>query len=302
MKKDETPPETVSPVVDAEPVTAAVDASRYAHLAERRGFIIKRVLFSTALSGAVPIPVLDDIVATRVRAGLYIRLARERQVDIPVAAAEVLAEAREGSRLRNATMTAASLIAIKLAWRKFFLFMAFGRGAEEAASLYQGALLFDHYCARLHRGAAIDRDRAALLRRVIHVCVAHSNKTAVTAVFRDGGKVLGRSLLQAPRWLGQRMASLAERWVQSRGNPDVAWDLERETASAEAGEGGMAATVAERRWLDRAARTVEDSLSNLGNDHVAAMVEKFEQAWLLAEDEAAKATQDAAASTNPRPS
>ena len=59
--------------------------------------------------------------------------------------------------MRNATLTAATLLALKLAWRKFFALLALGRRAEDMATTFQLGMLFDHYCAKLHVGGEIDR-------------------------------------------------------------------------------------------------------------------------------------------------
>src|SRR5206468_2038688 len=100
----------------------------------------------------------------------------------------------EGSALRNATLTAATLIALKLAWRKFFALLAAGRGAEEMATTFQFATLVDHYAARLHVGGAVTRPRAAELRALMHASIEWTEKSALVAVFRDAGRVLGRSV------------------------------------------------------------------------------------------------------------
>ncbi len=270
------------PVVDVEPVNTQLVPGRWNHLVENRGLVIRRALLSTAISGAVPIPVLDDIVAVRVRAGLFMKLADRRGVGLPSPSAELLAEAKEGSRWKNITATAATLIAIKLAWKKFFAVLALGRGAEDAATNFQAGLLFDHYCARLHTGPAIDRKQAVALRRVIHETVEQTHRNTLVAVFRDGTRTLGRSLLQAPRWVGERMAALAQRWVQTRGNVEATFE-----------EADMAVDDSlERRWLDKATEVVENQLSGMGNGYLDVLVPRFEAAWARAAIKLAQETED----------
>jgi hypothetical protein len=233
----------------------------------------------------VPIPVLDDLVAVRVRAGLYMKIADRRRVGLPAAAADVLAEAKESSRLRNVTMTAATLLAMKLAWRKMFALMAVGRGAEDAATNFQAGLLFDHYCARLHVGPALDRTQTAALRRVIHETVAQSQGQALVAIFRDGTSTLGRSLLQAPRWLVERLTELAQRWVQTRGNAAATFeDVDLE------GDGEL-----ERKWLDKASAAVEAQIAALGQGYLDVLVPRFERAWAIASAKLAESVLDASA-------
>ena len=89
--------------------------------------------------------------------------------------------------MRNATLTAATLIALKLAWRKFFALLAIGRRAEEMATSFQLGMLFDHYCAKLHVGAGVDREQAAMLRQAIFGALSESERQAFVAAFREGG-------------------------------------------------------------------------------------------------------------------
>lgn len=277
----------VAEIVEVEAVTAA-DPERLRHLDANRMLIVKRSLLSSALGGALPIPILDDYFAIRIRAGLLMKLAQSRNVNLSASAAEVMAEGRPGSTLRSATMTAATLVALKLAWRKLSTMLAAGRGAEEAAASYESALLFDHYCARIHVGSEISRNRAAALRRTIHETVAQGNKDALVSIFRDAGRLLGRSMLQAPRWATQKLGALAQRYVLTRGNPDI--DLPQ-TAGDDFGE--------DAPWLDRVSQAVEARIASLGNDFLGRLVDRFEAAWTKAEATAEQADADDPAHENP---
>jgi hypothetical protein len=257
------------PEVVAEPVEPR-DPRRVAHLVQNRSLIVRRSLLSTALSGVISVPVVDDIVAGRVRAGLFMKLAASRNVDLPQNSADLLADAKDGSALRSVTLTAAALWALKKAWHKFFLLLAAGRGAEEMADTFQFALLVDHYCARLHVGGAITRARAAELRVLIHDCIEHTEKAVLVSSFSEGGRVLGRSVLEAPRWISQRLGSYAQRWAAGGG---------RDAAMDPAGELPPDEPQGAERWLDRAARVVEERLAAIGNDYLGALVDRFEHAW-----------------------
>src|SRR4051812_40929072 len=223
------------------------DAENLDHLAGNRRLIIRRSLLATAVGGVIPIPVMDDYLAGRVRAGMLMKLAERRQVDLVLSSAELLADPRETTAVRNATMTAATLLALKLAWRKFFAVLAVGRRAEDMAMTFQMGTLFDHFCARLHVGAGIDRNRAMQLRAVIHATLAETERQAVVAAFRDGGRVLGRSLLEAPAWATDQLERAAHRWAQSGGTTTEAGDPADQAQGDEAG----ADSAAEARWLDR---------------------------------------------------
>jgi hypothetical protein len=271
---------------------AAEDPERLVHLTVNRSVIVRRALLATALGGVIPLPVMDEYVSSRVRAGLLMRLAEQRKVDLPQSAAELLADPKESSTMRHMTITAMTLIALRLAWRKFFAVLAAGRGAEEMASTFQFATLFDHYCAKIHVGSGIDRKRAFELRAVIHDTVERTEKATLVAVFRDGGRVLGRSLLEAPRWISTRLGTLAQRWVSTRGNAEATFDPAADLA---------AATEGETQWLDRAAKAVEDRLGGVGGDYLGILISDFERRWADATTKAANTQAGTPGGPPPRP-
>jgi hypothetical protein len=241
---------------------------RLAHLAENRKLIVRRSLLATAVGGVIPLPVLDDYFAGRVRAGMLIKLGERRQVDIAQSSAELLGDPREGTAVRNATLTAATLLALKLAWRKFFALLALGRRAEDMATTFQLGMLFDHYCAKLHVGGEIDRHQAALLRFAIHGALAESERAALVTAFRDGGRVLGRSALEAPAWMSARLERAARHWAESGGRSADPGDLPGVDPEGD-GE--------EARWLDRASAAVEGRLAHLEQSYLAGLVASFER-------------------------
>ena len=249
------------------------DAENLGHLTANRRLIIRRSLLATAVAGVIPIPVMDDYVAGRVRAGMLMKLAERRQVDLVLSSAELLADPRETTAVRNATMTAATLLALKLAWRKFFAVLAVGRRAEDMATTFQMGTLFDHFCTKLHVGAGIDRARAFQLRGIIHSSVSDAEKTALTAVFHEGGRILGRSMLEAPAWMSSRFEHAAQQWMRTGGHPPAQDD------TGAAADPSVPPDEEEARWLDRAAAAVEKRLNHLGSSYLRTLVRSFEQRW-----------------------
>jgi hypothetical protein len=251
--------------VQAEPVIAH-DPRQFAHLALHRGLIVRRALLSSAIRGFLPVPMVDDVLAGRVRAGLYTKVAAGRQVDLPPLAATILADAKDQAAAAKLSFFATAAIVAKFAGRKFLALVAAGRGADEMAETFTSAMLFDHYCAKLHVGGEITAAQATRLR----TCIAASTRSAklgpTLLAFREGSRVLGRSLLEAPRWVSQRVAILGERFVHSGGNPDVL-DAFPEQASGETA------------WLDRAAHAVEEAMARAGNEHLAHVIRAFEERW-----------------------
>jgi hypothetical protein len=260
------------------------------HLAENRGLIVRRSLLAAAVGGVVPIPVLDEYLAGRVKAGMLMKIAERRHVDLAQSSAELLGDPREGTAVRNATLTAATLLALKLAWKKFFAVLAIGRRAEEMATSFQLGILFDHYCSKIHVGGGIDRQRADELRSVIHGALSDSERAGLVTAFREGAQVLGRSILEAPTWVTGRIEKAAEHWAQTGGRstdsdpaarpPDRGGEA---TAGAEADPLGGPAGPDDARWLDKAAAAVESRLGRAGHGYLSVLVGAFERRWKDAE-------------------
>lgn len=246
----------------------ALDGIGIEHLEANRPLIVRRSLLASAVGGLVPLPVMDDYLAGRVRAGMLMQLAERRRVDILPSSAELLADPREGTAARNVTMTAATLLAFKLAWRKFFLLVAAGRRAEEMVTTFQVGTLFDHFCAKLHVGSGLDREAAMRLRQTMFAAIRDSERATLVEAFRDGGQLLGRSLGEAPEWVSRRVQKAAELYMASGGRPDAARAAEDTPLDPD-----------EARWIDRAASRVEERLGRLGGGYLRTLLARFEQRW-----------------------
>jgi|GEM_PF-828112 len=284
------------------PRSAARSGRGTDHLIANRSLIVRRSLLATAVGGVMPIPVMDDYLAGRVRAGMLMQLSDRRKVDLAPSAAELLADPREGTAARNATMTAATLLALKLAWRKFFVVLGAGRRAEEMATSFQVGTLFDHFCAETHVGAGVDRPGALRIRAAVFASIRESERAALVAIFQEGGRVLGRTIGEAPAWVSRQLQHAVERYVASGGNPDVApfSPPPRPEGRVDEGridEGGFDESqvgsrgvdpafdgtpadfrglAPDARWLDRAAALIEQRLSGLGNGYLESLLSRFD--------------------------
>jgi hypothetical protein len=266
------------------------------HLVVHRRLIVRRSLLATAVGGVVPLPVMDEYLAGRVKAGLLMKIAERRQVDLLQSSAELLGDPREGTAVRNATLTAITLFALKMAWRKFFALLEIGRRAEDMATTFQLGTLFDHFCAKMHVGSGIDRARAVQLRAVIHASLAETERAALVSAFRDGSRVLGRTLLEAPAWATAQLERASRHWAESGGTTTEGSEAGADggtDAPPGPGAGPDAASMGtpdpnegaagDPRWVDRAARVVEGRLSLLGQGYLNALIRNFERRWQEAE-------------------
>jgi len=250
------------PHVAAEPVPPR-PTDRLAHLTAHRGLIVRRALLVGAIRGFLPLPLADERLASRLRMGLLAKLASGRQVDLPEGAAAVLAAAPAASSL---TLAAAAALLAKFAGRRFLALLAAGHGAEEMALDFCRATLFDHYCAKLHVGGPITPAQAEALREVIEREIRGSATASILAAFREGSRILGRSLFEAPRWLLRRLADLAERFVRGGGNPDVLDAVPEPRAGDDS-------------FIERAGRAVEEALGRTAGAGLGRMVDGFERRW-----------------------
>src|SRR3569623_1467512 len=72
------------------------------------------------------------------------------------------------------------------------------------ATTFQVGTLFDHFCAKLHVGAGLDRDASMRLRQAMFAAIRASERATLVDAFRDGGQLFGRSLREAPETDGRR--------------------------------------------------------------------------------------------------
>jgi hypothetical protein len=130
---------------------------------------------------------------------------------------------------------------------------------------FQLGTLFDHYCFKLHVGGEIDRTQAALLRIAIFGALAESERAALITAFQEGGRVLGRSALEAPSWMSARIERAARRWSETGGR------------TADPGDDRTEVDGEEARWLDRASAAVEERLGRVGHTYLTRLVTAFER-------------------------
>src|SRR5580704_14163835 len=130
---------------------------------QRRTIIARAVLAS--LASALPIPVFDDWIEATILGGGYRRIAASHQVDLDAAAVKNLVHGTSTppSILDFATAGIVYRIASAAA-RRMMLAVATVKRARSAARTFTVMTLFDHYCARLHQGLALDAERALALR------------------------------------------------------------------------------------------------------------------------------------------
>lgn len=242
-----------------------------AYLSDNRRLIIARAL-AAAAAGALPVPLVEDWLASRVARGTIRRIAEARSVDIDDSAIRAIADgpqkAPEWAEIAGGTL-AYRLIA--RSWRKLVLVYLAARRAQAAARHFVIGTMFDHYCARLHVGMGLDGPRAAELRAVMDQAISRTPGGLASRVFRRGLIGAARATVRAPFKLADSVSGGAIRRLLKRGD-----EVEAVTAVDESIERQL---EAKQSFLARSAAAVELQLAAEGNPYLEQLLDTFDRLW-----------------------
>src|SRR5258705_4600277 len=138
-------------------MTTTALAMRRDYLDGQRRTILARSI-AGSLAGLLPIPFLDDWAITAILGSGYRRIAGAHGVDLDDEAVKslVYGTSPPPSILDMATAGIMVRVAGRAARRMMLAITAINR-ARSAARTFVTMTLFDHYCAKLHTGFALDR-------------------------------------------------------------------------------------------------------------------------------------------------
>jgi hypothetical protein len=244
------------------------------YLADNRRMILGRSI-AGVLAGAVPLPFLDDWLIRRILGNAYRKIAAAHRVDLEDASIEKLVHGRTSPRAW--TEIAGTAIAYRMAtmaWKRFLLALTTVRRARAASRQFVVMTLFEHYCARLHVGLALDAPTALAVRDTIVAAIEQTPGGLSFEPFRRGARSAARATLRAPLELadmvsGGRLRRLLER------NTEVA-EPEQVTALEQAIDEALADQTS---FLARAVTAVELQLSSEVNPYLDAVISRFDDLW-----------------------
>jgi hypothetical protein len=134
--------------------------------------------------------------------------------------------------------------------------------------------LFDHYCARLHTGLALDQPTALALREEIAKAIENTPGALSFQPFRRGALSAARATLRAPLELADLASGGALRRLLARKSEvteaEAVDDLDRAVETALASKTG---------FLSRTVAAVEVQLSSEGNPFLDAAIENLDRRW-----------------------
>jgi len=244
------------------------------YLAGRRRSIIARSILGS-LAGAIPLPLVDDWAIGTIVGGGYKRIAAAHQVDLtPEATANLV---HGTSSPPSIVEMAASGIMIRLASaaaKRMMIALATVNRARSAARTFVTMTLFDHYCAKLHTGLALDGPTALALRTEIGRAIDQTPGALAFHPFRKGVLAAARATLKAPLELADLASRGAVRRLLAKRSEVTEAERVDETEAA------IEQALAEKtNFLARTVAAVEAQLSSEVNPFLDRAIETLDRNW-----------------------
>ena len=253
-------------------MTALVQRRDY--LAGQRRTIIARALMGS-LAGALPVPFLDDWAVGRLVGGGYRKLAAAHQVDLTDEAVDALVHgASKPPPIASIAVGGVLARVAGRAARRMMVAIATVNRARSAARTFVTMTLFDHYCARLHTGLALDGPTALALREEIGRSIDQTPGALAFHPFRRGALSAARATLRAPLELadlasGGRLRKLLASKSEVT-TPQTVDEVEQ----------AMEAVLADKtNFLSRSVAAVEAQLSSEVNPFLDGAIESLDRRW-----------------------
>lgn len=241
--------------------------------AHRRAIIARSV--AGALAGVVPLPFLDDWAISAVLGGGYRRIATDHQIDVDKDAVTALVHGP--AKPTSLVDMAAGGILLRIAsatTKRMMVLIATVNRARAASRTYVTMTLFDHYCAKLHTGLAIDRITALALREEIGRAIDNTPGALSWRPFRRGVLAAAKASLKAPL----ELADLASRGALRRRLAKSSDVTEAEVVD-ELDHSIETALATKTNFLSRATAAIEIQLSSEGNPFLDAVIDNFDRRW-----------------------
>ncbi|HWM86900.1 MAG TPA: hypothetical protein VNO33_13700 [Kofleriaceae bacterium] len=242
-----------------------------AYLGENRRLIIGRSLVAAA-AGALPIPLVEDWLASRIQRGTIRKIAESRSVDADEQAITALADGSE--RPPDWAEIAGGTVLYRLLarqWRRLLVVYLVARRAQAAARAFLVGSLFDHYCARLHVGMGLDGKRGVEVRALIDQAIAETPGGLGRRIFRRGALGLARAGVKAPLKLADAVTGGMVRRLLSKNQEVDAIQVVDEAIEEQ--------LEAKKSFLSRTAAALELQLAAEANPYVDRLLDTFDRLW-----------------------
>jgi hypothetical protein len=254
-------------------VTTALTMRRD-YLVPQRRSIIARAL-AGSLAGAIPVPFLDDWAVAAILGGGYKRIAASHHVDLDDDAITNLVHGT--AKPTSIADLAVGGIIMRVAGRaakRMMLALATINRARRAANNFVVMTLFDHYCARLHTGLALDGPTALALRGEIVKAIENTPGALSFHPFRKGAYAAARATLRAPLELADIATGGAVRKLLAKKS-----EVTEAEAVGELDQAVEKALASKTGFLSRTVAAVEIQLTAEQNPFLDAAIENLDRRW-----------------------
>lgn len=221
----------------------------------------------SGLCGLLPVPIVDDYAASLVRGAMLRKIAHRHDLKVDRFAQRILV--RSQATVGGAPGQVA-LAALRMAFRKVFLVVNVGLRADDALATFVLGLLFERYCARIHRRDADGEWVAEGRAGQIHAAASSALRGA-------GAQVLREVFVKA----------LSSSWDWVRGLPGAVVSFV--TGALRRGEAASEDAVdelleEERGFFGRIAEVAAQGIGGLGDDYFRSVEQAFDRAMGVASE------------------
>jgi hypothetical protein len=246
------------------------------YLAGQRRTILARSI-AGSIAGAVPLPFLDDWAIERIVGGGYKLIAHAQHVDIDDQAVKALVHGATPPPSIVDIATGGVLLRVATrATRRMLLALAAINRARSAARTFVAMTLFDHYCARLHTGLALDGPTALALREEIDRTIDNTPGALSFHPFRRAALTAARATLRAPLELADLASGGGLRRLLARKSDS---DVTEAEAVDDVDAAIDTALANQSSFLGRTVTAVETQLSSEVNPFLDAAIESLDRRW-----------------------
>jgi hypothetical protein len=255
-------------------MTTTALSMRRDYLVPQRRNIIARAL-AGSLAGAIPFPFLDDWAVGAIIGRGYKRIAASHHVDLDETAVKNLVYGKaQPPSISNLALGSFILKIASRAAKRMMLAIATVNRARKASNHFVTMTLFDHYCARLHTGLALDGETALLLRGEIEKAIENTPGALSFHPFRRGALAAARATLRAPLELadiatGGRVRKLLAKKSEVT-DAEAVDELDQAVEKALASKNG---------FLSRTVAAVEIQLTAEQNPFLDSAIENLDRRW-----------------------
>jgi hypothetical protein len=244
------------------------------YLAGQRRSIIARSIIGS-LAGMIPVPFLDDMAVAAILGNGYRSIAQKHHVDLTQEAVNALVHGQSNPP-KLASLAVGGVLArvASRAAKRMMVAIAAVNRARSAARTYTFMTLFDHYCAKLHTGLALDGPTALALREEITKSIDAAPGALAFHPFRRAALASARATVRAPLELADLVSGGRLRKALTSksevAEPEQVDDIEQM----------MERVLSEKsNFLARTVASVESQLSAEVNPFLDGAIESLDVRW-----------------------